>query len=257
MQKSYWMQQGLDAAAAAAASLAEENNRLKELEGFHAVNGARALIANAFVHGFGIEVGAGSRPFPVGENATVSYGDIRDAEALGAYFKTDVIDNGFIDAETFATIKSDSLDFILSAHVIEHLKNPFGSILCGIDRLKIGGVYIIVIPDKRFTFDKNRPLTTFEHLTDDLKTGGDDTMPDAYLDHIRYVHTLYHQPILEEDEQEEVEKLLASKMDCHVHCWTRDTFSDHVSRLLQGRNAKIIFESNIKNEAAFVIKRIS
>lgn len=254
--KQHWVSQGIEAAASAAALLAEENHRLLQMDGFYRVNGARTLIANAFVSGVGIEVGGGNRPFPVGENAKVSYGDIRDADELDTYFKTDVPENGFIDAETFETINPESLDFILSAHVIEHLKNPFGSILRGLDRLKAGGVYVIVIPDKRFTFDRNRPLTTYEHLMRDLESGGEDTMQEAYLEHIRYVHTQFHPPIPAEDEQAELAKILAAKMDCHVHCWTRESFSEQVTMLLSGKPATIVFESNVENEAAFVIRKL-
>ena len=34
---------------------------------------------------------------------------------------------GIIDAKTFGADPEDSLDFIISAHVIEHLENPIGS----------------------------------------------------------------------------------------------------------------------------------
>jgi hypothetical protein len=32
-----------------------------------------------------------------------------------------------------------------------------------------GGLMIIVVPDKRFTFDHRRPTTTFEHLVEDYQ----------------------------------------------------------------------------------------
>ena len=256
MSVNHWIEQGLESAAKAADQFRIQYEEAVRLTGFHRVNGARQLIANAFVHGHGIEVGGGDRPFPVGKDATVIYGDIRDASNLKAYFKNDrVPENGFIDAETFEGIVPNSLDFILSAHVIEHLKNPFGSILEGLKRLKVGGVYVIVVPDKRMTFDRQREPTSFEHLMSDLHTGGEDTMPEAYLEHIRYVHTLFQPPIQADQEKSEVEKLLKAKMDCHVHCWTSETFSDHLDKLLKKKDAQVVFQSSIENEAAFVIKR--
>ncbi|MGV2135288.1 hypothetical protein ACQZ4P_22445 [Agrobacterium vitis] len=114
---------------------------------------------------------------------------------------------------------------------------------------------MIIVPDKRYTFDKNREPTSFDHLMSDLKTGGLDTMREAYLDHIRYIHTLYHPAIPTELEESEVDKIFNAKMDIHVHCWTRETFSEHVSRLLSDRGAKVVFESSVENESSFVIRR--
>ena len=45
-----------------------------------------------------------------------------------------------IDAQTFDGIDNDSLDFVISAHVIEHLRDPIGSIVNAIRVLKAGGI---------------------------------------------------------------------------------------------------------------------
>ena len=99
------------------------------------VNLERRAVAERFLTGHGIEVGAGDRPFPVPSHVRVFYGDIRDAASVEDYFKTaDVRAGSPIDAQTFAGVADASLDFVISAHVIEHLRDPIGSIVNAIRR---------------------------------------------------------------------------------------------------------------------------
>src|ERR1700704_3693145 len=149
----------------------------------------RRAIAERFLTGQGVEVGAGDRPFPVPRHARVSYGDIRGMTAIQEYFKaTDVRSDSAIDGQTFAGIANDSLDFVISAHVIEHLRDPIGSIVNAIRVLRPAGIHILVVPDMRFTFDRHRPETTVEHALLDYEDGGESTCRQAYEEHLRYVH---------------------------------------------------------------------
>ena len=47
---------------------------------------------------------------------------------------------------------------------------------------------IVAVPDKRYTFDQNRPRTSLAHLISDASTGGEPTLREAYAEHMRYVH---------------------------------------------------------------------
>lgn len=255
---TFWMSLGKRTLAQTCAEMHRQRRLMQEQIGFHRVNGARSVVSTAFISGKGIEVGGGDRPFPVREGVEISYGDVRDHAQLREHFGNDkVVSNGTIDAETFDGIDAESLDFIISAHVIEHLKNPFGSIIEGINRLKFGGTYLIAIPDMRFTFDKTRPPTTFEHLLDDLQTGGEPTLFEAYLDHVRYVHPLFAEPIEQHLHEAEARLLLEKRMDTHVHCWTGQSFRSHLDQLLATYPAQVVFETSIENEAIFVLRRDS
>src|SRR5438046_8125924 len=93
-----------------------------------AIATVRAELSRRFISGHGLEIGGGTRPFPVPTGAKVSYGDIRDPVSLKSYFKTDAVQSGEpIDAQTLAGIADASLDFVISAHVIEHLRDPIGA----------------------------------------------------------------------------------------------------------------------------------
>ncbi|MER8462624.1 hypothetical protein [Mesorhizobium sp. M1396] len=252
----FWSERSHDELARVAAALHRDRRQVEDRTGLHEVIGARTMISNAFIRGVGIEVGAGNRPFPVPPTATVMYGDIRDNETLKTHFADrNITEGGFIDAETFAGTKPESLNFIISAHVIEHLANPLGSIREGMARLKPGGIYIIVVPDMRFTTDRDRPPTSFDHLKEDLATGGEPTLLASYVEHCRYVHPL-SQPAFSNDElMPAAEDGLKKRIDIHVHAWTKETFSMHLDQLAEPFGFTKCFESAIRNEALFVLRK--
>ncbi len=68
------------------------------------------------------------------------------------------------EASDLDDIKDDHYDFLLSCHSLEHIANPVKTLKRWNHILKKGGKFILVLPDKNFTFDHNRPYTTFAHL---------------------------------------------------------------------------------------------
>jgi len=81
------------------------------------------------------------------------------------------------EATNLRNIADESYDFVLSCHSLEHVANPLKAIEEWKRVLKPNGYLVIVLPDKRFTFDINRPYTTMTHLLDDYKKhiGEEDT----------------------------------------------------------------------------------
>jgi len=55
--------------------------------------------------------------------------------------------------------------------------------------LKPGGCMLLILPDKRFTFDHKRAVTTFNHLIDDFVRDIDET-DRTHLDEILSLHDL-------------------------------------------------------------------
>jgi len=64
---------------------------------------------------------------------------------------------------------SETYDFILSAHCLEHIANPLKAIEEWLKILKDDGILLIVVPNKKFTFDHKRPTTSFNHLLNDFQ----------------------------------------------------------------------------------------
>lgn len=252
----YWRAFSFETLASTAATLHRDRRAYEARIGYHEVMGARQLVSNAFITGVGIEVGAGNRPFPVPEGVKVLYGDIRDGQSLEVHFADKKVSfDDEIDAETFAAIPLESIDFIISAHVIEHLYNPFGSIREGLRRLKANGVYVIVVPDMQYTTDRNRKATTFEHLIDDMKDGGKSTLLQSYLEHCEHVHPLSQEAFSSDELIKAAQSGMENRVDIHVHTWTKDSFKDHLSRLSKAFGFEIVFSSNIQNEAVFVLRK--
>ncbi len=125
-------------------------------------------IALNFIKGKGIEIGAFANPKKV--NANVTYIDRCTGEERFREFphltegtnfvKVDIID----DAETLESIESNSQDFVITSHVIDHLNDPVNALYTWDRVLKLNGIIYLTIPDMRYTFDKDQKETTYEDL---------------------------------------------------------------------------------------------
>jgi len=60
----------------------------------------------------------------------------------------------------------NSLDYIVNSHVLEHCYDVLGTIEHWLSKIRPGGWLFMIIPDKRRTFDKDRPLTTIQELVE-------------------------------------------------------------------------------------------
>ena len=68
--------------------------------------------------------------------------------------KVDMI--GDLDDEGLEQIPSESFEFIIMNHVLDHLFDPIQVIKESLRILKPGGSLVMSVPDKRFTFDSER-----------------------------------------------------------------------------------------------------
>lgn len=224
------------------------------------VAAARKLIGEKFLRGVGIEVGAGDRPFPAGDAASVLYGDIRDDTSLQQYFKSAPISPGAkIDAQTFSGIADGSVDFVISAHVIEHLRNPIGSIVNAVRVLRPGGIHALVVPDLRFTFDRRRPGTTVDHSLRDYEDGGEGTCRQAYEEHLRYVHPELTGEVYSEEQiqwQATQSAIHWQECDIHFHAWTREQFEALLAGAAQLAPFAVEETVSVVNENIFVLRKL-
>jgi SAM-dependent methyltransferase len=237
------------------AALHQQRREFSESVGEIKVEATRRAVGQIFIPtGIGVEVGAGSRPFPIPDGAKVTLGDILTSDQLEDYFKTKVSENVYLDFETMNGIEDLSLDFIVAAHVIEHVFNPIGAIDVSLQKLKKGGVLVLCVPDMRFTFDHMRRPTEINHLMADYLDGGEGTKLEAYLEHVRYVHpVLVKEEVPEEEIVDVAKKLMEVNLDIHVHCWTFPTFLEMLESL--PFKLKILSYVSVENENIFVIEK--
>lgn len=64
-----------------------------------------------------------------------------------------------------------SLDYVLASHVLEHVANPVAALAEWYRVVRPGGLLYLVVPDRRFTWDQPRPLTSVDHLLADYVGG--------------------------------------------------------------------------------------
>jgi ubiquinone/menaquinone biosynthesis C-methylase UbiE len=98
-----------------------------------------------------------------------------------------------LDGSHLDEIADEKYDFLLSSHNLEHIANPLKAVKEWVRVLKPGGFILLVLPDKRFTFDRNRPYTSFSHILSDFESNiGEDDL--THLSEILQLHDLKMDP---------------------------------------------------------------
>ena len=124
----------------------------------------------------GVEIGPLTNPVVPKNEGKVYYIDHTSKEELIKKYKKDpnidvakINDVDFIWGEkTLREAISDHLrfDYIVASHVIEHVPDVVGWLSEMDQILNVGGFVCLAIPDKRYTFDYQRQLTTVAELVD-------------------------------------------------------------------------------------------
>jgi SAM-dependent methyltransferase len=205
------------------------------------VNGTTAPIASPrtalgrFLVGGGVEIGPGHMPFPlVFGGATARFVDRWDPETNRQLFP-EVAEAGFVEPDILANLDTDrlsafadeSLDFVIASHVLEHLAEPIGQIVDIHRVLRPGGIFLLVLPDRRRTFDRHREATPLGHLIDEHRAGVT-MVDDAHV--AEFVAMVpenwggatpppYESTPFDQHRQRSI----------HVHCWTEGEFAEVVA----------------------------
>ena len=141
----------------------------------------KSQIAVSHLKGNGIELGPLNNPLPVNkQKASVKYADrLSKADALILFpelidIRDSLVDPDILidfDTDDLSVLKTKSFDFVIANHVIEHLVNPIQFLKNVSDNLRSGGQFFLTVPDKDYTFDRARKLTTIAHLRKEYKAG--------------------------------------------------------------------------------------
>jgi SAM-dependent methyltransferase len=131
-----------------------------------------------WLQGRGVEIGAHNLPI---EDISPIYID-RFSEFAGTKCIVDVIGDAGV-----LPFRENSLDYIASSHLVEHLPNPIRTFCEWYRCLKAGGIIYMVLPDRRFTFDHGRQRTPLSHFISDFEnntTGVDSTHIDDFINNV-------------------------------------------------------------------------
>ncbi len=184
------------------------------------IHDTRRAIAAAFLGGDGIEIGALHQPLIAPARARVTYVDRMTVAELRRHYQelanqplveTNIVDDG----ERLGTIGDGTQDFVVANHFIEHCQNPLQTFHNLFRVLKPAGVLFMAVPDKRFTFDVDRPCTTLEHVMRDFAEGPEWSKRQHFEEWSRLVNKRS-----EADIDEEVRQLIAIDSSIHFHVWS-------------------------------------
>lgn len=134
----------------------------------------RSVLAEFYLFGNGLEIGALFNPLPIPARCTVQYVDYKSQEenrvrypelANQTIVKTDIIDDGFI----LNKVENNTQDFIIANHALEHSPDPFGTLLRWMSKLKQKGIIYAAVPVATKCFDNGRSITSIDHFINDHK----------------------------------------------------------------------------------------
>lgn len=184
----------------------------------------RESLSREFINGNGLEIGALYNPVLVKPGVRVTYVDWETTEVMREQVRqlpyhqdapivnVDIVDDG----ATLASLHESSQDFIIANHFMEHVQDPIGTIKRHLDLLKPGGILFYGIPDKRFTFDRERPVTPLAHLVRDHEEGPGWSLQQ----HVEEYVALAENKTGSEGQARIAELLLLPKLGIHFHVWT-------------------------------------
>jgi SAM-dependent methyltransferase len=179
---------------------------------------SRAVIAAHYLRGSGIEIGALHNPLRVPPGVRVRYVDAAPIEELTRRFPDlrgirapDIVDDG----EHLRTIADGSCDFVIANHFFEHTEDPFATLRNFVRVLRPGGHVFMAIPDKRWTFDRDREVTTLDHLLRDHREGPEVSRRAHYQDWLTKIDGIRDDTLAER-----TEAFVRDRVNIHFHVWT-------------------------------------
>lgn len=199
----------------------------------------RLILSARYIQGYGIEIGGLGRPLPVCNSAKVKYVDRYSTEELKSNYPEmedkeiigpDIVANG----ETLDPIPNSSQDFVIANHVIEHFQNPILFLQNACRVLKDDGVLFLAFPNKRKTFDKNRPITEFKHLVDDFTNGPEKSEKDHFEEFVEFAEMdeIGNRGWSTTEEKNKlVQKLMDEDYSIHFHVWDVVAMIDMIQRI--------------------------
>ncbi len=192
--------------------------------------------------GHGLEIGALHQPAQLPNDCTIEYCDAASREELSSFFPELNIDDFVkinyicdLDKQGLSLFKTEQYDFLIINHVIEHVANPIKVIEELFRILKRNGKLVISAPDKDYTFDKHRGLTSFEHLLSEYKENVTTVTDAHYLDFLKAVH-----PELMSGSPESLAAHIQNVRNRreHAHVWDSLSFQDFMKEALNHLNIK-------------------
>lgn len=196
-------------------------------------NAVRVGLANRYLRGSGIEIGALQKPTRLNGACQVRYIDRMSLQKLLEHYPEmakipvqapDIVDDG----QLLQHIAEDSQDFAIANHFLEHCPDPIRSIHNMLRVVKQGGILYLAVPDKRHTFDLRRPVTLYAALKSAYVSGQRAGCAELFYE---WAHLVYQLP--PDKAKVRAEQLMEEDYSIHYNVWAT---SDLLSFLLSARH---------------------
>ncbi len=193
---------------------------------------ARVGLANRYIRGSGIEIGALQKPTRLNGACQVRYIDRMSLEKLLEHYPEmakipvqapDIVDDG----QLLQHIAESSQDFAIANHFLEHCPDPIRSIHNMLRVVRQGGILYLAVPDKRHTFDLRRPVTSYAALKSAYVSGQRAGCADLFYE---WASLVYRLP--PEQAKVRAEQLMEEDYSIHYNVWST---GDLLSFLLAAR----------------------
>jgi SAM-dependent methyltransferase len=214
----------------------------------------RKQLSDKYIRGRGLEIGGLHNPLPVLPGVLVEYIDRMSLEDLKATSDMKPIENRIIvdDAESLVTVLRSSQDFIIANHVLEHCHSPLRTLQVWLNKLRPGGIIYAAIPEKTKTFDRDRPITTLDHLLKDYASA--EHMKAGDIEHYRDWH--YHVDKLRGDELEaRVELDVSLNANIHFHVWNLPAMLEMMNHPLVTAHGDIVEMGDNGAEIIWILRK--
>jgi len=213
----------------------------------------RMEIAARYLRGQGLEIGALHMPLPPPRNIHVRYVDRMSVADLRKHYPelhgyqlvdVDVIDNG----EELFSIPTASVDFVIANHLIEHTQDPTRSLENWLRVIRPQGVLYLAVPHKLQTFDRERPVTSLEHLIRDYREGTEWSRFGHFEEYVRMVEKVPENQI-----EARARELMEQDYSIHFHVWTETAFLEYLLHCQNHFGLPFAIELFQMNEIEFVL----
>ncbi|HEV2676336.1 MAG TPA: methyltransferase domain-containing protein [Aliidongia sp.] len=215
----------------------------------------RTRIAADFLKGSGVEFGALHSPLSVPAGVTVKYADFQTIDQLKLSFPDlpSIRSPDYVtDLESMSAIGDASQDFVIANHVLEHVEDPLKALGSMARVLRSKGIAYIALPDKRFTFDKDRVLTPLDHLLRDHREGPDWSLAGHYEEWCRCVDGLSGS-----EHAQKMGLMLSQRDNIHFHVWDYPAMMELFSYVTRAETSEFGIEMSALNgsEVIWILRR--
>lgn len=97
-------------------------------------------------------------------------------------------------------VNDGAYDCLLSSHSLEHIANPLKALFEFRRVIQDRGILLLILPNRQYTFDWRRPVTSLDHIREDFRRDTPETDL-SHLDEILSLHDLSRDPAAGTPEQ--------------------------------------------------------